>query len=104
LVDGYPNPGCVAANTGPVGINLANSLFLDPGDCKNSSEPILSFRDAISNDAKAMKCKLTAYTAAGCTGTPFPQQPNVEANENQCIDYALISGNVLGAKSFKLEC
>ena len=104
FVDGYPNPACGVPNTGPVGVNLALSLFLAPGDCKDTSEPILSFRDAISNDAKAKTCTLTAYDTKGCKGKAFTQQPHVEADENQCVDYSLSSGNVLGAKSFSLKC
>lgn len=104
FVDGYPNPGCVVPNTGPVMVNLADSLFLAPGDCKDTREPLLSFRDAISNDAKATTCTLTAYSLNGCMGTAFAVQPNVEANENQCVDYSLKGGAVTGAKSFGLRC
>lgn len=64
----------------------------------------MSFRDAISNDAKANTCTLIAYDKKGCTGKTFEQRPHTEAEENSCVDYALNSGNVLGAKSFRLKC
>ena len=81
-----------------------DSLFLAPGDCKDTKVNYLSFRDAITNDAKAKTCTLTAWTLQGCKGAPFEVQPNVEANENQCVDYSLQGGIFTGAKSFKLTC
>ncbi|KAL8915634.1 MAG: hypothetical protein Q9172_006816 [Xanthocarpia lactea] len=104
FIDAYPNEGCVVLNTGVVGINLVPSLFAAPNECKDSPQPVQSFRNAISNDAKAKTCTLKAYNAAGCKGTAFAVQPNTEAEENECIEYSLRSGNLLGAKSFKLEC
>ena len=106
FVDGYPNPACAVPNTGPLQVNLAESYFLAPGDCKNSNGPlgIRSFRDAISNDAKAKTCTLTAWSLQGCMGTPFEVQPNVEADENKCVDYTVKGGAATGAKSFKLTC
>ena len=68
-INGYPNPGCVVA-AGPVN-GLVDSLFLAPGDCKDTKVNYRSFRDAITNDAKAKTCTLTAWTLQGCKGTPF---------------------------------
>ncbi|KAL8799337.1 MAG: hypothetical protein Q9182_005981 [Xanthomendoza sp. 2 TL-2023] len=104
FVDLYPNAGCAAANTGDLGINLTRYLYLAPGECKDAPLPVMSFRDAISNDAKAGTCTLTAYDSKGCKGKAFDQQPHKEAAENQCVDYSLSSGNALGAKSFSLKC
>ena len=103
FVDGYPDAGCVVPNTGPLQVNLADSLFLAPGECKDSKEPLLSFRNAISNDAKAKTCNLIAWSLKGCKGTTFTVPPNVEADENKCVDY-LLKGGATGAKSFRLVC
>ena len=104
FIDGYPDPACVVPNTGPVGVNLAQSLFLAPGECKDAPSPIKSFRNAIDNDAKASTCTLSVYPSKGCQGTPVSQKPNIEANENQCVDLDLKLAFLLGANSFKLVC
>ena len=31
-------------------------------------------------------------------------KPHVEVNENDCVEYTLDTGNLGGAKSFKLVC
>ncbi|KAL8905177.1 MAG: hypothetical protein Q9171_006775 [Xanthocarpia ochracea] len=107
FIDAYPNVGCVVLDngvTGAVGVSLVSGLFVAPNECKDSPQRVQSFRNAISNDAKAKTCTLKAYDGAGCMGTAFALQPNTEADEDECIDYPLRSGTLLGAKSFKLEC
>ncbi|KAL8869231.1 MAG: hypothetical protein Q9174_004426, partial [Haloplaca sp. 1 TL-2023] len=89
FVDGYPNPACAAVNAGPVPINLTEGIYLAPGECKDSIRPVLSFRNAGTDDAKVGKCTLTAFTGKGCTGGKFTTTPNKEANENQCVDNSL---------------
>ncbi|KAL8670467.1 MAG: hypothetical protein Q9168_004991 [Polycauliona sp. 1 TL-2023] len=103
FVDAYPDPGCVVLNTGPANVQLFEGFFISPGECKSTSLPILSFRNAISDDSKAAKCTLVAYPNKGCTGKEFDQQPHKEAAENQCVDYTLSSLS-LKANSFKLKC
>ncbi|KAL8806094.1 MAG: hypothetical protein Q9223_005161 [Gallowayella weberi] len=104
FVDLYPNTNCAAANTGDLNINLTRFLYLAPGQCKDAPLPVMSFRDAISNDAKAGTCTLTAYDQKGCQGKKFDQQPHKEAAENQCVEYTVTSGVGLTAKSFSLSC
>ena len=107
FIDGYPNAGCVVLDngvTGAVGVTIVSGLFVAPNECRDSDRPVQSFRNAISNDAKAKTCTLKAYAAAGCMGTPFALPPNTEAEENECIEYSPSTGNLSGAKSFKLEC
>ncbi|KAL8677931.1 MAG: hypothetical protein Q9186_005683 [Xanthomendoza sp. 1 TL-2023] len=104
FVDTYANAGCAVVKAGDL-INLTRFFYLAPGECKDAPQSVASFRNAISNDAKAGSCTLTAYDTEGCKGKAFNQQPNKEAAANQCVDYSLSSsGNLLGAKSFSLKC
>ncbi|KAL8964335.1 MAG: hypothetical protein Q9183_004521, partial [Haloplaca sp. 2 TL-2023] len=83
FVDAYPNPACAAVNGGPVPVNLTEGIYLAPGECKDSTRPVLSFRNAGTDDAKVGKCKLIAYTRKGCSGKGFSTTPNKEENEDQ---------------------
>ncbi|KAL8992861.1 MAG: hypothetical protein Q9169_006782 [Polycauliona sp. 2 TL-2023] len=106
FLDLYPNPACAVVNTGPVGVKLFEGFFLNPGQCKDTTRPILSFRNAITDDSKAEKCTLIAYPEKGCKGKEFLTRPNPEAKENDCTDYTLatVTSLSLAANSFKLQC
>ena len=82
FVDAYPNPGCATVNSGVVPINLTEGLYLAPGECKDTTGPVLSFRNAGIDDAKVGKCTLTVCLGTGCKGSEFSTTLNKEAAED----------------------
>ncbi|KAI9790410.1 MAG: hypothetical protein M1835_000985 [Candelina submexicana] len=103
FVDGYPAPGCVV--TAVQDVQVVSSLYVAPGECKDTTLPLQSFRQAITNDAKATTCRLTAFSGNSCTGTATAFVPHLEAQENLCVNYDLdAASGVEGANSFSLDC